>query len=207
MAGYSTIVVDPPWPQGPTGVRFGIGLPPTSSRGKGTLWEPVAPQTVALPYETMSLEDITLLPVSDVAADAAHLYLWTTQKFLRDSFSVADAWGFSVSTTLVWCKAPRGLHTGGAFRSSVEFCHFCCRGSLPTNAQIDRRWFTWPRTQGPSVKRGERRQFGHSAKPEAFLDMVEQVSPGPYLEMFARRARFGWDYWGDQSLGTAELSA
>jgi N6-adenosine-specific RNA methylase IME4 len=53
-------------------------------------------------------------------------------------------------------------------------------------------WFNWPRT-------------GHSAKPEAFLDMVEQVSPGPYVEMFARRARFGWDYWGDQSLGTAEM--
>jgi N6-adenosine-specific RNA methylase IME4 len=55
------------------------------------------------------------------------------------------------------------------------------------------------------VGRGEQRQFGHSAKPEAFIDMVEQVSPGPYVELFARRARFGWDYWGDQSLGTAEM--
>jgi N6-adenosine-specific RNA methylase IME4 len=53
-------------------------------------------------------------------------------------------------------------------------------------------WFTWPR--------GE-----HSAKPDAFLDLVEQVSPGPYVELFARRARFGWDYWGNQSLGTAEM--
>jgi hypothetical protein len=53
-------------------------------------------------------------------------------------------------------------------------------------------WFNWPRG-------------AHSAKPEAFLDHVEQVSPGPYLEMFARRARFGWDYWGNESLGTAEL--
>jgi N6-adenosine-specific RNA methylase IME4 len=55
-------------------------------------------------------------------------------------------------------------------------------------------WFQWPRG-------------AHSAKPEAFLDLVEQVSPGPYLEMFARRARFGWDYWGDESLGTATLEA
>jgi N6-adenosine-specific RNA methylase IME4 len=58
------------------------------------------------------------------------------------------------------------------------------------------RWpesaFQWPRHR-------------HSQKPEAFLDIVEQVSPGPYLELFARRARFGWDYWGDESLGTAEL--
>lgn len=55
------------------------------------------------------------------------------------------------------------------------------------------RWFNWPRSRG------------HSGKPEAFLDLVEQVSPGPYLELFARRARFGWDYWGDESLGTVEM--
>lgn len=56
------------------------------------------------------------------------------------------------------------------------------------------RWFTWPRGS-------------HSEKPEAFLDLVESVSPGPYLEMFARRARFGWDYWGDESLGTVDIGA
>jgi N6-adenosine-specific RNA methylase IME4 len=55
------------------------------------------------------------------------------------------------------------------------------------------QWFNW------------KRQREHSAKPDAMLDMVESVSPGPYVELFARRARFGWDYWGDQSLGTAEL--
>jgi N6-adenosine-specific RNA methylase IME4 len=162
-------------------------------------------ETVALPYQAMSLPDIEALPVLSSAEDDAHLYLWTTQRFLQDSFSVAESWGFTVSATLVWCKAPRGLHMGGAFRSSVEFCHFCRRGNLSTKTNEDRRWFTWPRVQGPSVGRGEQRQFGHSAKPEAFIDMVERVSPGPYLEMFARRARFGWDYWGDQSLGTAEL--
>lgn len=63
-----------------------------------------------------------------------------------------------------------------------------------TTQKIDTRWFTWPR--------GE-----HSAKPDAFLDIVEQASPGPYLELFARRARFNWDYWGDQSLNTAEVAA
>jgi N6-adenosine-specific RNA methylase IME4 len=47
----------------------------------------------------------------------------------------------------------------------------------------------------------------HSQKPEAWLDHIETVSPGPYLELFARRARFGWDYWGDESLGTAEFAA
>ena len=65
---------------------------------------------------------------------------------------------------------------------------------LDAKGTADTRWFQWPR--GP-----------HSAKPEAFLDLVEQVSAGPYVELFARRARFGWDYWGDESLGTAELAA
>jgi N6-adenosine-specific RNA methylase IME4 len=63
-----------------------------------------------------------------------------------------------------------------------------------TLSRAQSSWFAWPR--------GE-----HSEKPEAFLDIVEQVSPGPYLEMFARRARFGWDYWGDESLGTVDLEA
>jgi N6-adenosine-specific RNA methylase IME4 len=55
-------------------------------------------------------------------------------------------------------------------------------------------WFNW-----------KRMGKAHSRKPDAFIDMVEQASPGPYVEMFARRARFGWDYWGDESLGTARL--
>jgi N6-adenosine-specific RNA methylase IME4 len=64
----------------------------------------------------------------------------------------------------------------------------------PPPSNSNTTWFQWPRG-------------AHSAKPEAFLDLVEQVSPGPYLEMFARRARFGWDYWGDESLGTAKMVA
>jgi N6-adenosine-specific RNA methylase IME4 len=47
----------------------------------------------------------------------------------------------------------------------------------------------------------------HSRKPEGFLDRIEQVSPGPYVELFARRSRFGWDTWGDESLQTAEMPA
>jgi N6-adenosine-specific RNA methylase IME4 len=58
--------------------------------------------------------------------------------------------------------------------------------------KCDTRWFQWPRGK-------------HSEKPEAFLDLVEQVSPAPYLEMFARRDRLGWDTWGNESLGTAAV--
>lgn len=81
---------------------------------------------------------------------------------------------------------------GRPFTSSAEFVLFARRGVLRTQGDAGRQWWVWPRS-------------AHSAKPEAFLDIVEQVSPGPYLEIFARRARFGWDYAGDGSLGTVQI--
>jgi N6-adenosine-specific RNA methylase IME4 len=193
MSRYRTIVADPPWHYASTGVTPGAGF---GTRGQL--------DKVALPYPTMTVDDIKALPVASIAERDAHLYLWTTQAYLRDSFDVAEAWGFKVSATLAWCKRPTGLKLGGAFPASLEFVQFCRRGSLPTIGKADKRWWEWPR-QGTSVARGQTRGHTHSAKPEAFLDIVEQVSPGPYVELFARRARFGWDYWGDQSLGTAEM--
>jgi N6-adenosine-specific RNA methylase IME4 len=160
---------------------------------------------VPMPYKTMAVAEIAALPVGDFAEPDAHLYLWTTQRYLRDSFDIAEAWGFKVATTLVWCKKPFGLKVGGTFPSSVEFIQFCRRGNLPALARADKQWWDWPRRIAAPVGRGERRSALHSAKPEAFLDIVEQVSPGPYLEVFARRARFGWEYAGDGSLGTVAI--
>jgi N6-adenosine-specific RNA methylase IME4 len=140
----------------------------------------------------MTVKEIAALPVSKMAEADAHLFLWTTNRYLRDSFAVAEAWGFRFSQLLVWAKTPRGIGPGGTFSQSAEFILFGRRGSLKHLKRIDTVWFNWTRT-------------AHSVKPDAFLDTVEQVSPGPYLELFARRARFGWDYWGDQSLGTAEM--
>lgn len=146
---------------------------------------------VALPYGTMSLSDIERIPVQDVAAPSSHLYLWTVTSVLRHSFGVVEAWGFKPKQVLVWCKP--GLGSGMRFRQNVEYVIFGTRGAgLPITRRDVGTWHEWPRGR-------------HSEKPEAFFDLVESVSPGPYLEMFARRARFGWDYWGDQSLGTATL--
>jgi N6-adenosine-specific RNA methylase IME4 len=126
------------------------------------------------------------------AADDAHLYLWTTSGFLPDAFRVMAAWGFAYSTTLVWAKAPIGHGLGGAYGIATEFVLFGRRGRLPAMGRVGRNWFTWKR---PYDERGKPR---HSAKPEEFYAMVEQVSPGPFLEMFARRTRLGWDAWGDE---------
>jgi N6-adenosine-specific RNA methylase IME4 len=193
---YRTIVADPPWHYERTGLSSGSGH-----------YERGAIRPVPMPYATLSVEGITALPVADLAEDDAHLYLWTTQRYLRDSFAVAEAWGFKVASTLVWCKRPFGLKVGGTFPSSVEFVQFCRRGSLPAKARAEKQWWDWPRRIASPVARGKRRSALHSAKPEAFLDLVESVSPGPYLELFARRDRLGWDTWGNESLGTAEMVA
>jgi N6-adenosine-specific RNA methylase IME4 len=83
--------------------------------------------------------------------------------------------------------------------NASEFVIFARRGTLPALRRVDRTWFEWPR---PYITGGGPT---HSAKPEAFLDMVEQVSPEPRVELFARRDRLGWQTWGDQSLGTATM--
>lgn len=176
MSGYHTIVADPPWDV--------MGGPPWG----GGLSKP-------LPYQTMSVEEIAALPVRDMVARTAHLYLWTINAYVEESYEIARLWGFKPSTLLTWTKPIRGGGLGGTYRLSTEWCLFARRGVLPAARQIGQSHFDWPR------------QRAHSQKPEAFLDMVESVSPGPYLEMFARRARFGWEYFGDQSLGTADLGA
>lgn len=176
---YRTIVADPPWDHSDgTGFSFGERDP----RGRSGRH---APTSHSLPYGTMTVAEITDL--RPPAATDAHLYLWTTNRYLQDAYSIVEAWGFGKPIVLVWCKPPNQGLFGGQFLSNVEFVLFARRGAVPIADKCGSRWFTWPR--------GE-----HSAKPEAFLDLVETVSPGPYLELFARRQRLGWDTWGDEAL-------
>jgi N6-adenosine-specific RNA methylase IME4 len=193
---YRTIVADPPWP-------YEEGFASLSRRRGG------GRRPYDLPYEAMTVKEIAELPVVSLAAtdvsgttakrtgrphDGTRLFLWTTTKHIEAAYSVARSWGFTPGVLLVWCKSsPSGF--GGIFAPNVEFVIVGSRGTpRPAIGSTPTRWFNWPRGQ-------------HSEKPDAFYDMVEQVSPGPYVELFARRARFGWDYWGDQSLGTAEMAA
>lgn len=163
---YSTIVADPPW-----------ALDWHAGRGKGRSG------VDGLPYSTMTVDAIKGLPVGSLAGKSAHLWLWTTWNFLWEAPDVAEAWGFTPSYMITWAKPSIGM--GGRFRHSCEYVLFCERGrQLPiTNRRNLGTWFSWPTTH-------------HSAKPDAFLDLVEDVSPGPYVELFCRRPRFGWDSWG-----------
>jgi N6-adenosine-specific RNA methylase IME4 len=180
---YGTIVADPPW-------RY--------QKQNG-----MAVNTAEAHYDTMTTEDIAGLPIAELAEDDAHLYLWVTNAILlrqregiaghEDAAGIARAWGFEPKSLLTWVKSENGAGMGWFFRGDTEHVLFAVKGKAPIP----------PERRVSNVFRGSR--GAHSAKPDSFLDLVEQVSPGPYLELFARSARFGWDYWGDQSLGTVQV--
>lgn len=167
---YSTITADPPW-------DHREGFPINAWRRTGSI-----ARRTKLPYSAMSLDEIAALPVAELAADNAHLYLWTTNRYIRNAYGVAESWGFRPSQLVTWCKPVVGVGPGGAFASTSEFVVFARRGT-PSARRAPSTWFQWPRGV-------------HSAKPAAFYDLVEQVSPGPYVELFAREPRLGWDHWG-----------
>lgn len=204
---YRTIVVDPPWPMPETGKTTrgetdskGVYTAKGGRQVDGTWWGKHRGGSVKLPYSTMTLEEIGALPIGDLAEPDAHLYVWTTNRFLEETYDLTRGWGFRPAQLLTWCKPPMGVGFGGAFTVTTEFVLFARRGTLAHARRQDSSWWKWSRVY-------ENGHIKHSAKPDAFLDLVEQVSPEPRLEMFARRARFGWDYWGDESLGTAEVAA
>lgn len=192
---YRTIVVDPPWPykEGFAGIRG-----PSTRPEKRAGWRPrVVMHRPTLPYPAFSVEQITQLPIPDLAARDCRIFLWTTQRYLPDAFGVLAAWRFNYRQTLVWNKATfNGAFGGSIAPNNIEFVLVGRRGAPPVITRLGGCLFDG---RG-NVGRGNL----HSAKPDTFLDLVEQVSPGPYAELFARRARLGWDYpIGDQALGGA----
>lgn len=191
MGKYRTIVVDPPWRYDSWPGPMTKAMPGTTaafdvSRGR---------RRKKLDYPSMAVAEIAALPVRDLAEKDAHLYLWATNRYLQDAFGIVKAWGFRYSQLLVWAKTPMGQGPGGTFAQNAEYILFCRTGRLRHLRRLDSVWFNWPRTTV------------HSKKPEHFLDMVESVSPGPYLEMFSRRHRLGWDVWGDQVNPSIDLES
>lgn len=181
MAGkYRTIVADPPW-------AYRNGSIPSGG--------------VDHQFGTMTNPEIAALPVVEMADDDAHLYLWVTNPRLFPEphdegvgpLEIMAAWGFRYITLLTWLKPGLGL--GYYFRSRTEHVMFGVRGSAPIPAEIrEANVFSGPRAE-------------HSRKPEVFLDLVEAVSQPPYLELFSRRSRLGWDTWGNEALGHVELAS
>jgi len=188
---FKTVVADPPWPY--NDATKGAIVKVLKNDGTRSIGVHVENR-----YETMSVEDLKALPVSSHLSNNAHLYLWTTNAFMVEAHELARAWGFIPKTIITWGKVKEdgtpSMKTGYYFRGATEHALFCVRGSLPLAEKM-----------GQPTLLLERR-LPHSVKPEAFFSLVERNSPGPYLELFARRVRPGWDAWGDEVESTISLS-
>jgi N6-adenosine-specific RNA methylase IME4/ParB-like chromosome segregation protein Spo0J len=138
-------------------------------------------------YSTMSLDEICVLPVLDLATDAAVLFMWTTAPHLQESFQVLAAWGFEYKTNIVWVKDKIGL--GYFVRNQHELLLVATRGDMPSPS---------PANRPPSVISAPRRE--HSRKPDEAYALIEAMYPTlPKVELFARQRRPGWDVWGNET--------
>ena len=181
LAGdYSVIYADPPW-----------NFATYSRKGRG--------RSAHAHYDCMKQAELEALPVADWAADNAVLLMWTTDPHLPRAFDLLEAWGFTYKTVgFYWAKLNRSASTehftekdfftgmGYWTRANTEQCLLATKGS--------------PKRQGRDVRRllvSPRRE--HSRKPDETYGRIERLMDGPYLEMFARTSRPGWDSWGNQA--------
>jgi N6-adenosine-specific RNA methylase IME4 len=136
-------------------------------------------------YDLMSVERIKAMPVGDLADAHSHLWVWCTNATLRDGYDVAEAWGFTVRSPLTWIKFRLGM--GHYLRNSTEHLLFATRGQAAVNFRSQPTWINAPVQE-------------HSRKPEEQYPLIERISDGPYLELFARRrppSNRAWFVWGD----------
>lgn len=173
---YRTIYADPPW-------QF------QNRTGK------VAPEHKRLTrYDTMNLDEIKQLPVAEIADEKSHLYLWVPNALLPEGLEVMKAWGFEYKTNLIWEKVrrdgmPDGRGVGFYFRNVTEILLFGIRGNKNRTLDAGRSQVNLIR----AIKRE------HSRKPDEFIPLIESCSSAPFLELFARGDRTGWDMWGNQA--------
>jgi len=172
---FSTILADPPW-------QF------SNRTGK------MAPEHKRLSrYQTMTLQDIKELPLSQILVEPSHLYLWVPNALIYEGLEVMKRWGFTYKTNIIWYKirkdkGPDRRGVGFYFRNVTEMILFGIRGSKARTLKAGR-------TQ-PNIITSRKRE--HSRKPDELYEIIESCSPGPYLELFARGKREKWVQWGNE---------
>lgn len=171
---YRVILVDPPW-------LFKSYSGPTLPH-----------RTEDAPYRVMSLDDLKSLPVADLAAKDCCLFMWTFGAHFEQAFEVGKAWGFKYKTkAFEWIKTTKDgnpkMGMGHWTRQESESVLLFTRGS-PKRISKGVRSTIWAPTNG------------HSRKPDESFERIEQLTAGPYVELFACRYRPGWDGWGDEYL-------
>ena len=186
---YGAILADPPW-------RFEVWNGETAVKARDSK----STFTSNVHYQTMALDDICRLPVSEIASENCALFMWISWPLLTESITLIEAWGFKYMTcAFSWMKAHAGqidlfrddldasMGMGYWTRANSEVCLLATRGK-PKRLNADVR-------QGIIAPRRE-----HSRKPDGIHDRIERLVAGPYVELFARQSdRPGWDYWGNQT--------
>jgi N6-adenosine-specific RNA methylase IME4 len=173
---FGCILADPPW-------QF------INRTGK------VAPEHRRLSrYGTMAADVISSLPVAEISAPIAHLYLWVPNALLPEGLNVMKEWGFHYKSNIIWRKIRKdggsdGRGVGFYFRNVTEVVLFGVRGKNARTLQPGR-------TQ---VNYLETRKREHSRKPDEIYPIIEACSPGPRIELFARGTRPGWTVWGNEA--------
>lgn len=187
---YRVIYADPPW-------RFAT----YSDKGKG--------RSAEAHYDCLTIDEIKAMPVREWAANDAVLLLWGTDPLLPRALEVIEAWGFTYKTVgFYWVKlnrsvarrpspdlfdgnrqllSERDFFTGLGFwtRANPEPCLLATRGHPKRRAGDVPKLLLAPRRE-------------HSRKPDEAYARIERLLPGPYLELFARQSRPGWDSFGNQ---------
>jgi N6-adenosine-specific RNA methylase IME4 len=176
---YPVIYADPPW-------RFMA----YSDKGEG--------RSAVAHYDCMNMGELRALHVADIAEDNCVLFLWTTDPFLRHGMELIKAWGFEYKTVaFYWAKLKRNAVSGSISeddfftglgywtRANIEPCLLATRGHPKRISKKVRRLILSPRRE-------------HSRKPDEIYERIEELVEGPYIELFARASRDGWESWGDQ---------
>jgi N6-adenosine-specific RNA methylase IME4 len=171
--GWGTVMADPPWSFNDKGSRL-------------------APERCAATYQTMTAPEILALPVGDVAAPTAGLFVWATDQHTELALQCIPRWGFRFIQFIPWVKVDsRGRPRKGGghyFRHVHEHCLFAVRGRVKVARRDLDALIVAPRGR-------------HSAKPREIHWLAEQMSPGPRLELFARAPVQGWTCFGNQTGG------
>lgn len=186
---YAAIYADPPW-------RYEVWSGETAVKRHNSAGTNVA---AAVHYQTMSADDIRALPVNEIAAPDCVLFLWVTWPTLLQAIELIEAWGFSYKTCAFdWMKAHAGqldmlrddtdalMGMGYWTRANTEPCLLATRGKPKRISKGVRQGIIEPRRQ-------------HSRKPDCVHERIEHLVAGPYVELFARARRAGWDSWGNET--------
>jgi N6-adenosine-specific RNA methylase IME4 len=179
LGHYAAILADPPW--------------------KFETWGKQGEDSREPDYATMSIAQISALPVEALAAHDCVLFMWVSWPTMPRALDVIDIWGFTYKTcAFAWMKAKIAgqldmfddgvrvmMGTGYWTRSNSEVCLLATRGH-PKRVNADvRQGIIEPRRQ-------------HSRKPDCVYERIERLVHGPYVELFARQQRDGWDAWGNE---------